>query len=153
LVSINSEENTRRRLLVRIFPNTCIGEREVACFVILCMETRSFRNIDLIQYCWKIYDFSINEFGEEKCRTYCNLSFNSYVEEQEISYFLKINPAPTAFRNINLTQYNWVIHKVSINKFRKVIRRTYRGPIFNICVGEREIAYFVKNSQKSPDLH
>ena len=32
------------------------------------------------------------------------------------------------------------------------MRRTYRGPIFNICVGEREIPYFVKNRQKSPDL-
>ena len=30
------------------------------------------------------------------------------------------------------------------------MRTASRGPIFNICIGEREIAYFMKNSQKVP---
>jgi hypothetical protein len=33
------------------------------------------------------------------------------------------------------------------------MHRTYRGPIFNICVGERENIYFVKsNWGQNPDL-
>jgi hypothetical protein len=44
------------------------------------------------------------------------------------------------FRNIDLNQYNWQIHKFSINECRKGLRRTYRGPIFNIGVGKKEIA-------------
>ena len=50
------------------------------------------------------------------------------------------NPATTTFRNINLTQHKRIIHRFSINKFRKIMRRTYCGPIFNICIGEREIS-------------
>ena len=50
------------------------------------------------------------------------------------------SPATTTFRNINLTQHKQIIHRFSINKFRKIMRRTYYGPIFNICIGEREIS-------------
>jgi hypothetical protein len=45
------------------------------------------------------------------------------------------------------------MYNFSINGFGGGMRKTYRGSIFNIGVGEREIAYFMKNSQKSPDLH
>jgi len=104
--------------------------------------------------------------------------FNIGVGEREIICFVKSNPAtprpwlipggsgyldrpPTilfiitegTFRNTNLTQYSWLMHKFSINKFRKIMRRASRSPFFNICIGEREITYFVKNWQKSPDPH
>src|SRR5712664_177287 len=94
--------------------------------------------------------------------------FDICIGEREVAFFVKNNPrrpgpetSPNqqvfreagSFRNMDLTQYKSIIYNFSIDRFGRKMRTASRGPIFNICIGEREIAYFLKNSQKSPDLH
>ena len=42
------------------------------------------------------------------------------------------------FRNIDLNQYNWQIHKFSINEFRKGMRRTYGARFLILALGSEK---------------
>jgi hypothetical protein len=51
------------------------------------------------------------------------------------------------FRNIDLNQYNWQIHKFSINKFRKGMRRIYRAKFFISALGSEKIIWWREASR------